>query len=94
MEGFTCVEDSGIPSLKDHAKRSAEVGLLRSNRAYVNQFTKEMNSLTMWTNELLLQAGHCDMSEENKAYELKVLDVKLEELREVCNRASITRACA
>lgn len=84
MEGFTCVEDSEIPSLKNHAKSSALAGQLRSNKAYLNQFSQVMNSLTMWTNELSLQAGQCGMSEEKKAYELKVLDVQLEELERVC----------
>lgn len=85
MEGFTCMEDSEIPGLKDHAKTSALAGQLRSTKAYVNQFMHIMNSLTLWTNELSLQAGQCGMSEETKAYELKVLDVQLKGLDKVCD---------
>lgn len=89
VEGFRTVEDTEIPRLQKHAMSSAAIGQIRSNKAYLNQFSQVMNSLTVWTtnDELSLQQGRpvsdASTSETSKDYETNFLQVQVRDLTKV-----------
>lgn len=89
VEGFRTVEDTEIPRLQKHAMSSAAIGQIRSNKAYLNQFSQVMNSLTIWTTTdgLMLQQaqpGQTDQtSESSKGWDMDFLDIHIKELAKV-----------
>lgn len=95
LEGFRTIEDTEIPRLQKHAISSAEVGQIRSNKAYLNRFSQVMNSLTVWTttDELMLQQGHPAQidasSESSKGWDMSVLDIHIKELAKVGSCLSV-----
>lgn len=80
-EGFRDLESTGIPSLQEHAKASSREGQIRSNKAYLNQFSKLLNSLTIWSRHEL-----SGQTEERVAeYELRYLESRMSQLQERFN---------
>lgn len=81
VEGFRAVEDSQIPSLQEHAKNASRSGQVRSNQAFLSQFSQLLNSLNIWTtkNEFSLKLGEVEGQDFN--YEVKYLEAKSADLK-------------
>lgn len=76
-EGFKNLESTGIPSLQQHAKASSREGQIRSNKAYLNQFSQLLNSLTIWSRHEMSGQSKEEVSE----YELRFLECKVSKLK-------------
>lgn len=83
VKGFKTIEDSEIPSLREHAKMASQSGQLRFGKAFLNQLSSLFNSLNIWTttNELSLSFGKAGIP--GAGYEGDYLKVQTEKLQEV-----------
>lgn len=83
VEGFKTPEDTQIPSLQEHAKMASHKGRVRLHKVTLNQFSQLLNSLVLWTSDkdLIPRAGQ--VSQDVPEYEVKFLESKLGELRNV-----------
>lgn len=99
VDGFRTVEDTEIPSLQKHAMSSAAIGQIRSNKAYLNQFSQVMNSLTICTTNdgLMLQQAQPRQTDptsaSSKGWDMNVLDIHIKELAKVRSSLIVHPKC-
>ena len=47
-DGFTCLDDTEIPQLQEHAKRLTEAHRINTCRLFLNELNRLLNSMKLW----------------------------------------------
>ncbi|KUI59553.1 Nuclear GTPase SLIP-GC [Cytospora mali] len=81
VQGFKHLLDTEIPLLQNHAKKLPEKGRILAHKAFLNEFWRLLNSLTIWVTSCALELDAMKMSEQDQGYEMKHLQVAVENLK-------------
>ncbi|KUI65367.1 Nuclear GTPase SLIP-GC [Cytospora mali] len=81
VQGFKHLLDTEIPLLQNHAKKLPEKGRILAHKAFLNEFWRLLNSLTIWVTSCALELDAMKMSEQDQGYEMKHLQAAVENLK-------------
>ncbi|HEU0047929.1 MAG TPA: hypothetical protein VFQ43_10045, partial [Nitrososphaera sp.] len=85
VPGFTSVEQTQIPQLQEHAKKTTEAGRQSNCRRFLNSLSQLLNSLKLWASS---DGSLNSLTETQKWREAKILADKLKTLDKVSSTFS------
>jgi hypothetical protein len=80
VSGFTTVEETQIPQLQEHAKKTTEAGRQANCKRFLNSLSQLLNSLRLW---VISDGSSNNLTEVQKWQEARSLNDKLEKLDKV-----------
>jgi GTPase SAR1 family protein len=86
VPGFTTVEETQIPQLQEHAKKTTEAGRQANCRRFLNSMSQLLNSLRLWASS---DGSSSNLTELQKSQEAKILKEKLGKLDNVSFSSSM-----
>ncbi|KAK7740576.1 hypothetical protein SLS53_005421 [Cytospora paraplurivora] len=81
VQGFRYLLDTEIPLVQDHLKKLPENGRILALKAFLNDFYRLLNSLTIWVTSSALELKATEMSEQDQGYEMKHLHAAAQNLK-------------
>src|SRR2546423_5308894 len=80
VPGFATVEETQIPQLQEHARKTTEAGRQVNCKRFLNTMSQLLNSLRLWASS---DGSSSNLTELQKSQEAKVLKNKLSKLDRV-----------
>ena len=80
VPGFTTFEETQIPQLQEHAKKTTESGRQASCRRFLNSMSQLLNSLRLWASS---DGSSSNLTELQRSQEAKILKDRLDKLDKV-----------
>lgn len=90
VPGFEDVEETFIPQLQEHARKTTEAGREASCRRFLNSISQLLNSLRLWASS---DGSTSNLTEMQKSQEAKILKDKLNQLDKVRAVVILLTAC-
>ncbi|ROW14908.1 hypothetical protein VPNG_03302 [Cytospora leucostoma] len=81
VQGFRYLLDTEIPLVQDHLKKLPENRQILALKAFLNDFYRLLNSLTIWVTSSALELKATEMSEQDQGYEIKYLRAAAQNLK-------------
>jgi hypothetical protein len=85
VPGFATTEETQIPQLQEHAKKTTEAGRQANCRRFLNSLSQLLNSLKLWASS---DGSSNNLTELQKSQEAKILKDKLSKLDSVSTSPS------
>jgi Dynamin family len=85
VPGFATIEETQIPQLQEHAKKTTEAGRQANCRRFLNSLSQLLNSLKLWASS---DGSSNNLTELQKSQEAKILKDKLSKLDSVSTSPS------
>ena len=85
-DGFVTLEDTEIPQLLEHAKKSTNVSRARNCKKFLNNAIQIWQSLQLWASDTTTGEA---LTEEQMTAHASALDQDLENLRKVCPQPGV-----
>jgi GTPase SAR1 family protein/predicted nucleic acid-binding Zn-ribbon protein len=80
VPGFTTVEETQIPQLQEHAKKTTEAGRQANCKRFLNSMSQLLNSLRLWASS---DGSSSNLTELQRSQEAKILKDRLDKLDKV-----------
>jgi GTPase SAR1 family protein len=80
VPGFATIQETQIPQLQEHAKKTTEAGCQANCRRFLNSLSQLLNSLRLWAGS---DGSSSNLTELQKSQEAKILKDKLSKLDNV-----------
>jgi hypothetical protein len=85
VPGFATIQETQIPQLQEHAKKTTEAGRQANCRRFLNSLSQLLNSLRLWAGS---DGSSSNLTELQKSQEAKILKDKLSKLDSVSTSPS------
>ena len=90
VPGFATVQETQIPQLQEHARKTTEAGRQANCKRFLNSISQLLNSLRLWASS---DGSPSKMTELQKSQEARILKDRLSKLDRVSGPTSILQIC-